>query len=204
MTRVLRYPSRRGSEPPEIQARAMDDLRFIRETMERAGTFTAVPGWGEVAIGATALVATAASYGRSPAAFVAIWLVELLVAGITSAWSVARKARAAHVPLWSGPLRKLILSFSPPMAVGALLSVAFFIGGHTAYLPGIWMLLYGAGIISAGTYSVRIVPVMGACFMALGAIALFTPDSWNLWLLAAGFGGLHIGFGTLIARRYGG
>lgn len=204
MTRVLPYPKRRRSEPPEIQARAMDDLRFIRETMERAGTFTAVSGWGEIVIGLTALLATAASYRRSTVAFVAIWLVELMVAGATSAWFSARKARAAHVPIWSGPLRKLVLSFSPPMAVGAVLSVALVRLGLPGYLPGVWMLLYGAGVVSAGTYSVRIVPVMGASFMALGAIALFTPQSFDVWLLAAGFGGLHIGFGTLIARRYGG
>lgn len=182
----------------------MDDLRFIRETMERAGTFTAVPGWGQVVIGLTALAATVASHGRGTVAFVAIWLVELFVAAVTAAWSVARKTSAAHVPLWSGPLRKLVLSFSPPMAVGAMLSIALLRVGRPDFLPGTWMLLYGAGVVSAGTYSVRIVPVMGACFMALGAAALFTPDTWNVWLLAAGFGGLHIGFGTLIARRHGG
>lgn len=204
MTRVLQYPKRRRSEPPEIQARAMDDLRFIRETMERAGTFTAVSGWGEIVIGLTAILATAASYRRGTVAFVAIWLVELMVAGASSAWFTARKARAAHVPIWSGPLRKLVLSFSPPMAVGAVLSVALVRLGLPGYLPGVWMLLYGAGVVSAGTYSVRIVPVMGASFMALGTIALFTPQSYDVWLLAAGFGGLHIGFGTLIARRYGG
>lgn len=204
MTRVLQYPKRRRSEPPEIQARAMDDLRFIRETMERAGTFTAVSGWGEIVIGLTAILATAASYRRGTVAFVAIWLVELMVAGATSAWFSARKARAAHVPIWSGPLRKLVLSFSPPMAVGAVLSVALVRLGLPGYLPGVWMLLYGAGVVSAGTYSVRIVPVMGASFMGLGTIALFTPQSYDVWLLAAGFGGLHIGFGTLIARRYGG
>ena len=204
MTRVLQYPKRRRSEPPEIQARAMDDLRFIRETMERAGTFTAVSGWGEVVIGLTAILATAASYHRGTIAFVAIWLVELMVAGATSAWFTARKARAAHVPIWSGPLRKLVLSFSPPMAVGAVLSVVLVRLGLPGYLPGVWMLLYGAGVVSAGTYSVRIVPVMGASFMALGTISLFAPQSFGVWLLAAGFGGLHIGFGTLIARRYGG
>ena len=204
MTRVLQYPKRRRSEPPEIQARAMDDLRFIRETMERAGTFTAVSGWGEIAIGLSAIVATIASYRRGTGVFVGIWLVELMLAGATSAWFTARKARAAHVPLWSGPLRKLVLSFSPPMAVGAVLSVALVRLGLPAYLPGTWMLLYGAGVVSAGTYSVRIVPVMGVCFMALGTISLFTPQSFDVWLLAAGFGGLHIGFGTLIARRYGG
>lgn len=204
MTRVLQYSKRRRSEPPEIQARAMDDLRFIRETMERAGTFTAVSGWGEIVIGLTALLATAAAYGRGTTAFVATWLVELLVAGATSAWFTARKARAANVPLWSGPARKLVLSFSPPMAVGAVLSVALVRIGLPGYLPGVWMLLYGAGVVSAGAYSVRIVPVMGASFMALGTITLFTPQSLAVWLLAAGFGGLHIGFGTLIARRYGG
>lgn len=204
MTRVLSYTKNRRSEPPEIQARAIDNIAFIRQTMERAGTFTAISGWGEVAIGCTAILAALVADRLGTAGWVATWLVELVVAGLVSAAFVARKARTAHVPLWSGPLRKLVLSFSPPMAVGAVLTAALLRTGATAFIPGTWMLLYGAGVISAGTYSVRTVPAMGVAFMAMGAVALFTPSSWDLWLLLAGFGGLHILFGLLIARRHGG
>ena len=182
----------------------MDNLRFIRETMERAGTFTAVSGWGEVAIGCTAILAALAAAQLSLTGWVAVWLVEAALAAAIATGSMAIKARAAGMPLISGPVRKLVLSFSPPMLVGVLLTILFVERRLEALLPGSWMLLYGTGVVSAGTYSVRIVPVMGAAFMAFGAVALFTPPAWNTWLLIGGFGGLHIIFGTLIARRYGG
>ncbi|MDE3152628.1 MAG: hypothetical protein KGL93_10325 [Gemmatimonadota bacterium] len=188
-----------------MHERAMDNLRFIRETMERAGAFTAVSGWGEVIIGATAVAAALVADAQpSPARWVAVWLLEAVLAGSISAWATSRKARAARVPLLSGPGQKLVLAFAPALLVGAVLTAALATRGEFELLPAVWMLLYGAGVIAAGAYSVRIVPVMGAAFIALGAAALFTPADWNTALLVAGFGGLHVTFGFLIARRHGG
>ena len=190
--------------PPEMQERAMDNLRFIRETMERAGTFTAVSGWGEVVMGCTAVVAAIVASRLSLIGWVITWLIEAAIAAAVAGVFMNFKARAAGMPLLTGPVRKLVLSFSPPMLVGVLLTVLFVHRGLESFLPGSWMLLYGTGVVTAGTYSVRIVPVMGAAFMVLGACALFTPAAWSTAFMVAGFGGLHIVFGTLIARRYGG
>jgi hypothetical protein len=195
------------SQPPEIQERAMDNLRFIRETMERAGTFTAVSGWGQVVIGLTAIVAgVLASPSRlpNPAMWLAIWLAEAGIAGGISVASMAIKSHAANMPLFSGPMRKLVLSFSPPILAGCVLTLALHGTLGLDLVPGVWILLYGAGVISAGTYSVRIVPVMGAAFMCVGVVALIAPASWATALLISSFGGLHILFGILIARRHGG
>lgn len=183
----------------------MENLRFIRETMERAGTFTAVSGWGECVIGLTAIAAAViAAHQSHPVAWVATWLAEGGIAAGISVASMAIKSHAAEMPLISGPLRKLVMSFSPPMIVGAVLTLVFLQEGLRFLLPGVWMLLYGAGVMTAGSYSVRVVPVMGAAFMVCGAVALFAPATWSTALLIAGFGGLHIVFGFLIARRYGG
>jgi hypothetical protein len=187
-----------------MQERAMDNLRFIRQTMERAGTFTAVSGWGEVVIGVTAIVTALIASRLGLTGWVTAWLVEAAIAAVVAIVFMAAKARAAGMPLLTGPVRKLILSFSPPMLVGMLLTALFVERALVNLLPGCWMLLYGTGVVTAGTYSVRIVPVMGAAFMALGAWTLFAPASWATVLMMAGFGGLHIAFGTLIARRYGG
>lgn len=195
----------RKAEPPEMQARAMDNLSYIRGMMEQAATFTAVSGWGQVVMGITAIVAAviAARQGL-PWARVATWVAEAGVAAGISVASMSLKAHASNVPLLTGPIRKLVLSFSPPIIVGGLLTAVLVHLGLYALLPGVWLLLYGAAVVSAGTYSVRSVPVMGAGFMLLGAIALIAPESWATPLMIAGFGGLHILFGVWIARRHGG
>src|SRR5438094_5968919 len=192
-------------EPPALHDRAMDNLRYIRETMERASAFTAVPGWGQVAIGATALAATyLAAQQPNAKAWLLTWLTEAIIALLISGWSMDRKARATGTPLLSGPGRKVAFSLSPPMAVGALLTVVLFRAGMTNAIPGMWLLLYGTGVVTGGMFSVGVVPVMGICFMVLGATALFVPEAWGNWLMASGFGGLHIVFGSIIARKYGG
>lgn len=183
----------------------MDNLRFIRGIMESAATFTAVSGWGQVLIGVTAIAATLiAARQPAPWAWVATWVAEAGIATGISVASMAVKSHAANVPLLSGPIRKLILTFSPAMLVGAVLTAVFVQRDLFALLPGSWLLLYGAAVVSAGTNSVRIVPVMGAAFMLLGAAAFIVPDAAQPWMMLAGFGGLHIVFGLWIARRHGG
>jgi hypothetical protein len=196
-----------GDQEPslDLHARAMDNLRFIRETMERAGSFTALSGWGQVVIGITALLASwLASRQVSPENWLATWSCAAVVSILMGVLTTAMKARTARMPMLSGPGRKFMLSLAPPLAAGAVLTVVLFRAEMVGLLPGVWMLLYGAGIITAGAFSVSAVPVMGLCFMVFGAAALMSPVAWGDGWMAAGFGGLHVVFGTLIARRYGG
>ena len=194
-----------SQQPPALHDRAIDNIRYIRETMERATAFTAVPGWGQVAIGITALVAAyLAVIEPSPQRWLITWLVEAIIALLIAGWSMDRKARATAIPLLSGPARKVAFSLSPPLIVGALLTAVLFRLRITSIIPGVWLLLYGTGVVTGGMFSVSIVPIMGICFMLLGAAAVFASPPWANGLLAAGFGGLHIVFGIIIARRYGG
>jgi hypothetical protein len=192
-------------EPPALQDRAIDNLRFIRETMERAGSFTAISGWGMVGVGGIALAASAvAPRGYADGGWVVVWLAAAVLALLVSGAATVRKARVARMPLLSGPGRKLLLSFAPPMLVGALLTIVFVRAGMFAELRASWLLLYGTAVMAGGVFSVRAVPLMGLCFFALGVAALFASPDVGRVLLAAGFGGLHLGFGYFIARRHGG
>lgn len=182
----------------------MDNLRYIRETMERASAFTAISGWGQVVIGLTALAAAFLAHGQSVRNWIAIWMGDALVSMLIAGWSIDRKARASGLPLLNGPGRKVAFSLSPPLFAGLLLTVVFYQAGLTSYIPGLWLLLYGTGVITGGMFSVPVVPIMGVCFMALGAGALFVPEAYTTWFMAAGFGLVHIVFGLIIARRYGG
>jgi hypothetical protein len=192
-------------EPIPIDARAADHLRYIRETMESAAEFTAVPGWGGVTMGLTALAAAfVAARQATPRAWIAIWLAEAFVAVAIAGPAAASKARRANSSLFSGPGRKFVLSFAPPIVVGGLLTLALYQLGAVAALPGVWLLLYGTAIVTGGAFSVRAVPIMGLCLMALGTGALFAPALWGNWFMAAGFGLVHVAFGLWIALRYGG
>jgi hypothetical protein len=194
----------RPGEPGDLPERAAENLRFIREAMERAGSFTAVPGWGTVGMGVVALVAAAAASGRtSPSAWLGVWIAAAILAISIGGLTMFRKARAAGVPLLSGPGRRFALSLAPALVAGACLTLALF-DVAPILLPAVWLLLYGVGLVTAGAFSIRAVPMMGLAFLALGIAALFVPivpsDVW----LAAGFGALHVGFGLHIARRHGG
>ena len=193
------------TEPPALHDRAMDNLRYIRETMERATPFTGISGWGEIAIGGTALVATfIAAQQTTFRSWFAVWVAEGLISILIAGWSMDRKARAVPLALVSGSGRKVVFSLAPPLIAGALLTFVFARVGATDAIPGMWLLLYGTGVITGGMFSVRAVPAMGLCFMLLGAVALFSPAAWASWFMAAGFGGLHVLFGAIIVRKYGG
>jgi hypothetical protein len=196
---------RKQETPPALHDRAMDNLRYIRETMERASAFTAVPGWGQVAIGVSAIAAAYLAFHQAtPRAWLGVWFAEAVISLLIAGWLMDRKARKLGVPLFSGPGRKVVFSLTPPMVVGALLTVVMFQAGMVKAIPGMWLLLYGTGVIAGGMFSVGVVPVMGISFMIIGALSLFLPQISGDWLMACGFGGLHIVFGTIIARKYGG
>ena len=188
-----------------LHDRAMDNLRYIRETMERATPFTGISGLGEIAIGVTAFIASVLAARQSTFnLWLAIWLAEALISLLIAGWSMDRKARAVQMPLVSGPGRKAVFSLAPPVIAGGLLTIVLVRAGLTTAIPGVWLLLYGTGVITGGMFSVRAVPAMGLCFMALGALALFSPPQFANWFMAVGFGGLHVLFGVIIVRRYGG
>jgi hypothetical protein len=172
--------------------------------MENASSFTAVPGLGGIVIGATALLAAlVASRHADIARWLSTWAVEAMVAGSLGFLFGRRKARALKVPIFAKPARKFMLALAPSLFAGALITTVLLRVGGVQYIPGTWLLLYGSGVVSAGAFSIRIVPLMGACFLLLGSAALLFPASGDLWL-ATGFGGLHILFGCLIAWRHGG
>ena len=201
----------RLEEPPDppdppiaLSDRAIDNLTFIRRMMEASGTFTAVSGLGVIAMGAVGLTAAILA-GRvaSPDRWILVWSAAAGVSAVIGGYAIARKARRRKESPFSGPGRKFVLNFMPAVAAGAALTLTLIGAGLYSLLPGTWLLLYGTGIVTGGAFSVRIVPAMGLAFMLFGMIALAVPAAGDL-LMGAGFGGLHLVFGAVIAWRYGG
>ena len=195
----------RQSKVVSINEQAFENLKFIRETMERAGAFTAVPGWGGILMGVSALLTSLMSTQLpSKRLWFAAWIGEAVLALGIGGWAMVQKAKAAQAPLLYGPGRKFALSLCPAMAAGAVLTVVLYQYEQFALMPGVWLLLYGVAVVTGGAFSVRVVPIMGLSFMALGTGAFFSPFKFANWFMAAGFGVLQITFGIVIARRYGG
>lgn len=188
-----------------INERALQNLQYIRETMERAGSFTAVPGWGGVLIGVSAfLTALVSSRLPSKDLWFASWFGEAALAIAIGAWAMIEKARKFKMTLLYGAGRKFALNLCPAMIAGGILTFVLYREALFGIMPGVWLLLYGVAIVTGGAFSVRIVPIMGVSFMTLGTVALLSPAAWGNWFMAAGFGALHIVFGIVIARRFGG
>jgi hypothetical protein len=197
-------PDRHDTSATSLHGVAADNLRFIRATMENATAFTGISGKGYALAGLTAIAAAwIAAQQTLPLLWLAVWLLEATLACSVTLLLSADKARRQGKSLWSGSGRKLLFAFLPTMAVGAVVTLAFYLQGNTVLLPGLWLILYGAGVMTAGAHSIRPVPLMGFLFIMLGSAQLLVPATTNL-TLALGFGGLHLAFGILIWRQHGG
>ena len=188
-----------------LHSRAAADLQYIRKTIETAGSFTSVSGVGAILIGVSALgTAWLASLTRSPQDRLQLWVAEAVVAATLGFLASLRKSRRDGRDLGHPVSRRFLLNLAPPLAAGAVLTVAMAAAGSFEMMPGLWLLLYGTGVLTAGAFSIRAVPLMGLCFMAFGIVTLLLSPHWNQVMMGIGFGGLHVLFGAVIARYYGG
>lgn len=194
-----------GRDIPALHDRAADNLDFIRSAMERASSFTGVPGWGGVAMGLTAIGASLlAERAGNSREWLATWLVAAALAGGMGIGAMVLKVRRAEGYFLTRPARRFLLSYLPPFGAALALTLVLVQAGLYSALPGTWLLLYGTALLTGGAFSVRIVPVMGGCFVLAGLLAFATSPALGNWWMALGFGGLHLVFGYLIARRHGG
>lgn len=194
-----------SAEPIALSDRAIDNLRYIRETMERSTHFTAVPGYGGMLMGVTAV---AASYIAAQQPYLRdwliVWITEAFLAFAIGLLAMWQKSKIAGESLMSAPARKFALSFAPPLIAGIVITLGLWRYNNYETMAPAWMLLYGTAVVTGGSFSVKLVPVMGWLFMAAGAAAFILPASYGSYLMAGSFGLLHIVFGLIIAKKYGG
>lgn len=204
-TQAIRKAELKANQPINIGDRAIDNLKFIRETMERASSFTAVPGYGGIFMGVTAIAAAViANFQPLIRDWLAVWLIEAVLAFAVGLFAMWQKSKIAKIPLNSAPAKKFAKSFLPPLVCGVVITLGLWRFGHFEAMIPVWILLYGAAVVTGGSFSVRAVPIMGWCFIAVGAIAFFIPAGFGNWMMALSFGVLHIVFGIIIGRKFGG
>lgn len=202
---AIRQDEQERSEPVNLGDRAIDNLKYIRETMERSTAFTAVPGYGGMLMGATAVVA---AYIANQQIYLVdaltVWLAEAVLAFLIGLLAMWQKSKIAGQSLFSVPAKKFAMSFAPPLLAGVVIVLGLWRYGHYYEMAPVCIVSYGAAVACGGAFSARVVPVMGWCFIALGAVAFMLPTNYGNLMMALSFGGLHIIFGAIIARRYGG
>jgi len=198
-------PAREQVEPAEISGYAADNLLYIRQAMERSSTFTSIPGIGGALMGVVALIAAAvAGAQQTSERWLLTWIAAAIVAATVGLVTMGLKAKRAGSTLTGATAKRFALGMAAPFVAGAAITFQLWSVGAYAVMAPAWLLLYGAGVLTGGIFSVPIVRVIGVCFMMLGVLAIATPSAWgNLWL-AAGFGGLQVAFGAYIARHHGG
>jgi len=207
MAKTLPIPIRTSAsdEPVSLSERAVDNLKFIRETMERSTHFTAVPGYGGVLMGVTAIAAAYIAHQQpSRGDWLVVWLTEAGLAFAIGLLAMWQKSKIAGSPLFSVPAKKFAMGFAAPLACGIVLTIGLWRFDHYDVMPAVWMLLYGAAVVNGGAFSVRVVPVMGWLFIAAGAVQFALPVGFGNILMGVSFGLLHMIFGAVIAKRYGG
>jgi hypothetical protein len=171
--------------------------------MTSASAFTAISGRGAIAMGVTACAAAWLAHRQaSEASWLAVWLAEALIAFAIGSTSIWRKARRVGAPLFGGTGRRFMLSYAAPIVAGVVQTVALYGAGLTAFLPGMWLLLYGTAAVSGGASSILPIRLAGACFMTLGTAALWAPTAWGDFFMAVGFGLCQMAFGLVIVMKY--
>ena len=184
--------------------RAADDLRFIRDAMARTATFTAVPGVGGALMGVVGLIpAVVAARQPTRDRWLTVWLVAAGLAAAIGVTAIVRKARRAGMALDGRTARNFGVGLVAPLAAGAAITYSLWRAGQYSAMPGVWLLLYGAGVLIGGMFAVRVVRLTGLLFMMFGFAAVLLPQYGDIWL-GAGFGALQTIGGIFIARRHGG
>lgn len=184
----------------QMDTHAMATLRYIRDSMDAAGS-VAVPGSAGLAMGAVGLVAAALSLTpQLTSHWLAIWLTAAPIGVLAGALLLASPSSVKSFIATGTPGRKLVLGLFPCLFAGAVMTSVLWNADLREPMPGTWLLMYGCALISASASTKAIVAWMGACFAVLGLAALLTPPELHVPLLGVGFGGLHILFGILIGR----
>jgi hypothetical protein len=188
------------SNTVHLDSHALATLRYIRASMEGAASFV-VPGSAGIALGFIGIVA--AGLSLAPALhehWFEIWLIASITAAAAGSVLLLRESSLRGLQLLGTPIRRFALCLLPSLTAGIVLTAVHWSSRNMHAIPGTWLLLYGCALISASTVTTRTIGLLGALFAALGLMAFILPDSLQMPMLGAGFGGLHIVFGIIIGR----
>jgi hypothetical protein len=189
-----------GNTTVRLDSHAAATLRYIRSSMEGA-VLLAVPGSAGIVLGTIGLLAMALCLAPGLSKYwLGIWLGAALIGAVAGSILIVRESSLRDLRLAGTPLLKFALYLSPTLGAGLVMTAVHWYGGNLHAIPGTWLLLYGCALVTASAATIRIIATLGALYILFGLAALLLADDLQIWILGAGFGGLHIVFGFLIRR----
>lgn len=195
---------------------ARDHLRVIRQTMERSTQYSTLSGWSGILIGIVAIVGvylTRSMLGGQPVAIQTVrdaaprlgllWATALVLSVAIEFLYNKRRATRVGKRVVSRLGAHILLAALPAFLACGVLTAFFYEHNLLPYILGIWMLCYGLAICAVGLFSARPVTYLGSAFVVSGAITMLAPLTIHLYMMALTFGGFHIIYGIVMARRHG-
>jgi len=196
-----------------------EDIAHIYAMMERSSRFISLSGLSGIVAGVVALIAAGLAYywmreqgslylddrhfGDSGL------LVKLVITGLAALaaalfcgiFFTLRKSRKQQQPVWNALTRRLLLSLALPLVAGGLFCIALMMQGHFVFVAPATLVFYGLALVNAGKYTFRDIEFLGIGELVLGLAGMFF-TGYGLLFWAAGFGLLHIVYGTLMHLKY--
>lgn len=204
--------------------KATEELRVIRQLMERPIRFSTMSGLSGIWAGAAALLGVALDFfvtGRFRRdGDLALWInggtwTGVFLAAFAGVWLLTRRReRQQGMPAWSRIKTRILLTILPPFLGGVGLTVIVLLRqcllhspaspAQFGLVPAIWMLFYGAALWQLGEFSPCEVRGLGVAFLVAGLVAAAAFQSCPYLALGATFGGFHVVYGIVVWIRYGG
>ena len=204
----------------EDQNHYREDIRAIREIMQRSTRFISLSGLSGIVAGLVALIAAFLAWridpdlfrsiplpavGTSPASLghlVALSIATLLIAISESFVFTLRSARKNREYIWNVHFRQLLVQLAIPLLTGGVICLYLAFAGLINLVPPMMLIFYGLALIGASKYTLKDIFGLGVLEIGLGLTGLFLP-AYGLWLWATGFGLFHIVYGIRMYINYG-
>lgn len=153
---------------------AEEHLRIIRSLMEKATIYRAISAPTALVGGLASILVAALLHAKfasgaaadARALFLAGWLAVLAITAVANTWFLLRDARRRGDKFLSAGMRAAVRAFSPSYIVAALMTVL--LAKETTFLPPVWMLFYGLGLLATQHFAPRSIGFLGWSFVAAG------------------------------------
>lgn len=186
----------------------INDLKEIKDIMNRSSRFISLSGLSGISAGICALVGAYFAYdilynigyerniisGKKIDALIITGVLTLLAAIGSALYFTFSEAKKKNQKLWDLQAKRLLTNLMIPLATGGLLTLALVEKGFIGLAAPLTLIFYGLALVNASKYTISELRGLGIIEIILGLLATQF-IGYGLWFWAVGFGILHIAYG---------